>query len=86
MTNPNQSNVVETIQTLVSKTNLAYNQAIMELTAHAGVTNPNINGALIEYLQANLSSTISNINGLLAQYSAAHFDGNVNSINDLTLV
>tara|TARA_R110000868_G_scaffold179807_2_gene420257 strand:- start:511 stop:768 length:258 start_codon:yes stop_codon:yes gene_type:complete len=81
----NQSNIVATIQTLVSKTNLAYNQAILELTANASITNPNINGALIEYLKANLSSANNNLNGLLAEYAAAHFDGNINSINDLTL-
>lgn len=81
----NQGNIVATIQTLVSKTNLAYNQAILELAGNSGITNQNVNGALIEYLQAHLSTTNNNLNGLLAQYSTAHFDGNVNSINDLTL-
>jgi len=83
----NQEGIIAAAQTATSGSGYDYTRAIYEmaLAEIPSITNTNINGALIEYLQVKLSSSETNINGLLAEYSAAHFDGNVNSINDLTL-
>jgi hypothetical protein len=83
----NQGSIIAAAETATSGSGYDYVKAIyqMALNEVPSITNTNINGALIEYLQAKLSSTETNINGLLAEYSAANFDGNVNSINDLTL-
>ena len=83
----NQEGIISAAQTATSGSGYDFVKAIYEmaLAQAPSITNININGALIEYLQAKLSSTESNINGLLVQYSSTHFNGNVNSINDLTL-
>lgn len=83
----NQEEIIAAAETLTSGSDYDYVKAIYEmaLSENPSITNTNINGALIEYLQAKLGSANTNINGLLAEYSAINFDGNVNSINDLTL-
>jgi len=81
----NQENIISTAQTATAGSNYTYIEAIYALAVAQSVTNTNINGAIIEYLQSKLSSSNTNINDLLAEYSAANFDGNVNAINDLSL-
>lgn len=83
----NQEGIISAAETATSGSGYDYVNAIyqMALNEVPSITNTNINGALIEYLQAKLSSSTTNINGLLAEYSDANFDGNVNSINNMTL-
>lgn len=83
----NQESIISNAETATSGTGYDYVEAIFQMAVNnaPSITNTNINGALIEYLQSKLSSSTTNINGLLAEYSAANFDGNVNSIKNLTL-